>query len=99
MSTTVAERATSESSFDKKIPIIETVWKRCVVDLIGPLPCSERGPRFILTLVDCASRYPECVAFKQIDTSLVAEARLSIFSRMGVPLEILSDNGSRLQVR
>src|SRR6218665_2978246 len=78
-----------------KMPIIETVWKRCVVDLIGPLPCSERGHRFILTLVDCASRYPECVALKQIDTCSVAEALLSIFSRMGVPLEILSDNGSQ----
>ena len=78
-----------------KMPIIDTVFKRCVVDLIGPLPCSERGHRYILTLVDCASRYPECIALKQIDTCSVAEALLSIFSRMGAPSELLSDNGSQ----
>ena len=44
-----------------------------------------------MTLVDFATRYPEAVPLKTIDTETVAEALVVIFSRLGVPEEILSD--------
>ena len=40
-------------------------------------------------------RYPEAVALKSIDTEVVAEALICIFSRVGLPNEILCDNGSQ----
>ena len=48
-----------------------------------------------LTLVDFATRYPEAVPLKTIDTETVAEALVNIFSRLGVPEEILSDLGTQ----
>ncbi|KAJ8027088.1 hypothetical protein HOLleu_32126 [Holothuria leucospilota] len=78
------------------MPLIDTPFKRVAVDLVGPLqPMTARGNRYILTLVDFATRYPEAVALPRIDTERVAEALLDIFSRIGVPEEILSDLGSQ----
>jgi hypothetical protein len=76
-------------------PMVDVPFSRVAIDLVGPLPVSERGHRYILTLVDFATRYPEAVALKRIDTVEVAESLVSIFSRLGVPREILSDQGSQ----
>ena len=76
-------------------PIIDTPFTRVAVDLVGPLPVSNSGFRYILTLVDFATRYPEAVALKRIETVDVAEALVTIFSRVGLPREILHDQGAQ----
>ena len=48
-----------------------------------------------MTLVDFSTRYPEAVPLKKINTETVAEALVDIFSRVGVPEEILSDLGTQ----
>ena len=48
-----------------------------------------------MTLVDYATKYPEAVALSSFETEAVAEALVSIFSRVGVPNEILTDMGSQ----
>lgn len=79
-----------------RMPLIDTPFRRVAVDLVGPIqPVTDRGNRYILTLVDYATRYPEAVALPRIETERVAEALFEIFSRMGVPHEILSDMGSQ----
>ena len=78
----------------QKMPLIDMPFKRVAIDLIGPIsPPSEEGHRYILTLVDYATRYPEAVPLKNIDTETVAEALVDFFSRLGIPEEILSDLG------
>ena len=78
------------------LPQIRIPFTRVAVDLVGPLvPSSERGYRWILTLVDYTTRYPEAVPLKSIDTVSVAEALLGIFTRVGFPSEVLSDRGSQ----
>lgn len=78
------------------MPLIDTPFRRVAIDLVGPIyPATDRGNRYILTLVDFATRYPEAVPLKQIDTERVAEALLDIFTRVGVPNEILSDMGKQ----
>ena len=66
------------------------------VDLVGPIsPPSEKGHPYILTLVDYATRYPEAVPLKNIETETVAEALLDMYSRLGIPEEVLSDLGTQ----
>ena len=78
------------------MPLIDTSFKRVAIDLVGPIrPPSEEGHRYILTLVDFATRYPEAVPLKTIDTETVAEALVNIFSRLGIAEEILSDIGTQ----
>lgn len=79
-----------------KMPIIETPFERIAMDLVGPLPPTEgRKNQYILTVVDFATRYPEAVPLKNIDSETVAEALLGIYSRVGIPKEILTDQGSQ----
>lgn len=54
---------------------------------------SDQKNRYIIALVVYATRYPEDVALPTIDTETVAEAKVMMFSRVGIPSEILSDRG------
>ena len=80
----------------QETPLIDTPFKRCAVDLVGPInPPSEKGHRYILTLVDYATRYPEAAPLKNIDSATVAEALLDMYSRVGIPEEVISDQGTQ----
>ena len=80
-------------------PLINQPFKRVAIDLVGPIaPASDKRYRYILTLVDYATRYPEAVPLKNIDTETVAEALLDMYSRVGVPEEVLSDLGTQIQI-
>ena len=77
-----------------KMPLIDTPFKRAAVDIVGPIhPMTDRHNRYILTMVDYATRYPEAIPLKSVTTVEVAEAVVDMFSRLGVPEEILSDQG------
>ncbi len=79
-----------------EMPVMDTPFDRVAVDLIGPIhPMSENRNRYILTIVDYATRYPEAVPLKTIETERIAEALLEVFSRVGFPKEILSDQGTQ----
>ncbi|XP_063601511.1 uncharacterized protein LOC134777606 [Penaeus indicus] len=79
------------------MPVINEPFSRVAIDLVGPLSPSERGHRYILTLIDCATRFPEAVPLRSIDTVTVAENLIDIFSRVGIPKEILSDRGTQFK--
>ena len=69
-----------------RMPMIDVPFKRVAVDIVGPIaPASERGHRYILTLVDYATRYPEAIPVRNIDTATIAESLLEIYSRLGFP--------------
>ena len=96
----VCQKTVSKRSVPKvpleKMPLIDKPLKGVEIDLVGPIsPPSEDGHRYILTLLDFLTRYPEAVPLKNIDTETVAEALVDIFSRLGVPEEILSDLGTQ----
>ena len=74
-----------------KMPLIEVPFHRIAINLVGPLIPSARGHRYILTVVDYATRYVEALPLKRIITVKVAEQLVSIFSRVGFPLEMLSE--------
>ena len=77
-------------------PFISTPLEKVSVDLIGPIfPPSDRGHRFALTFVDDATRWPEAIPLRDITASSVAEALFSIFTRLGCPKIILSDQGTQ----
>ena len=75
------------------IPLPNGPWQRLMIDVIGPL----QGPqveRFGIVLCDMYSRWPE-VAFCQNATSeAIIQFLEQLFCREGIPLELVSDNGS-----
>ncbi|GFN82032.1 gypsy retrotransposon integrase-like protein 1 [Plakobranchus ocellatus] len=76
--------------------IIDKPFDKVAIDIVGPMMMSDSKNRFILTLVDAATRWPEAVPLKSISTTDVANALFNIFTRLEVPKEILSDNGQQL---
>ena len=64
------------------------------MDIIRPLCRSRTGFKYVLVLSDYATRYPEAIPLKSIDAEHVAEELIKILSRMGIPKEILTDQGS-----
>jgi len=96
----VCQRTTPRGRVTKaplqKMPVITIPFQRVGIDLVGPvIPASESGKRYILTVVDYATRYPEAVALSGISTIEVAEALCSIYSRVGVPKRVVHDQGSQ----
>ena len=69
---------------------------RVAMDLVeSQKPRTHSKNRHILTLVDFATIHPEAVPLSFIDTETVAEALVSIFSRVVIPSEILTDIGTQ----
>ncbi|BFY99110.1 hypothetical protein BsWGS_02150 [Bradybaena similaris] len=69
-------------------------FQKVAIDIIGPMSVpSDKGNRYILTLVDLCTRWPEAIPLRNITSETIAEALLLIFSRIGFPNTILSDNG------
>ena len=76
------------------LPVISEPFSRVAMDIVGLLPRSKAGHRYILVLCDYATRYPEAIALRSIDAEHIAEELLKLFSRVGVPKEIITDQGS-----
>ena len=76
------------------LPVFSQPFSRLAMDMVGPLPQTEEGHRYILTLCDYGTRYPEAFPLKATTSKDVAEALVEMFSRVGFPDEILSDRGS-----
>ena len=75
----------------ENISVADVPFKRVAVDLIEPIePASEAGNRYILTLVDYATRYLEAVSLKTTDTETINEALVD-YCRLGIPEKIHSD--------
>ena len=71
-------------------------FKRIATNLVGLLPWSKTGHRYILTIMDYGARYPEAVPLKCTDSKRIADALITVFSRIGVPEELLTDCGTNL---
>ena len=49
------------------LPVISEPFSRVAMDIVGPLPRSKAGNRYILVLCDYATTYPEAVPLQSID--------------------------------
>lgn len=78
----------------KLVPVITEPFRRLVIDIVGPLPQTQSGYRYILTALCPATKFPEAVPLKELSSTSVVDALLSIFARVGFPAEIQSDQGS-----
>ena len=76
------------------LPVMQEPFETIAMDIIGPLPRSRRGNQCILVVCDYATRYPEAMALWKVDAGSVVEQLIQLFSRVGIPREILSDQGT-----
>uniref|UniRef100_A0A8C5PR58 Gypsy retrotransposon integrase-like protein 1 n=1 Tax=Leptobrachium leishanense TaxID=445787 RepID=A0A8C5PR58_9ANUR len=76
------------------LPVIDVPFERIGMDLVGPLDKTSRGHQYILVLLDYATRYPEAVPLRKANAKTIAKELIQVFSRVGIPKEILTDQGT-----
>ncbi len=81
------------------LPVIDVPFERIGVDVIGPLERSQAGNRFILVISDYATRYPEAYPLRDVTAKQIASGLLKLFSQVGIPKEVLSDQGTNFMSR
>jgi len=65
------------------------------MDIVGPLPVTKSGNRYILTMMDRYSRMVKLVALPVCDASAIATAfRNHWLLEYGIPVHVLTDRGS-----
>lgn len=69
-------------------------WEQVSLDIVGPLPTSLSGKRYLLTMVDTFSRYAEAVPLREQTAKETARGFVEcIVLRHGAPKRVLTDQG------
>ena len=84
----------------RKVPMMEREvltepFEVMAFDIVGPMPKGKGGCRFLLTAICMASRWPEALPLRSITAKSVAQGMIEIFSRTGIPLQLLTDQGAQ----
>jgi transposase InsO family protein len=70
------------------------------IDILGPLPLTERGNKYVLVCADYFTKWVECIPMKNQEAETIAEALVEqVFSRFGIPHELHSDQGKNFEGR
>uniref|UniRef100_A0A672MV43 Gypsy retrotransposon integrase-like protein 1 n=1 Tax=Sinocyclocheilus grahami TaxID=75366 RepID=A0A672MV43_SINGR len=81
------------------LPVIDVPFERIGMDLVGPLPKSARGHEHILVILDYATRYPEAIPLRAANAKNIACELFLLASHVGIPKEILTDQGTPFMSR
>ena len=76
--------------------IVSLPFEFIAIDIVGPFERGKGGYKYLLTYICMASKWPEAIPMKTETARSVLEALIEIFSRNGIPLIILSDQGTQL---
>ncbi|KAI4293356.1 hypothetical protein PAPHI01_2630 [Pancytospora philotis] len=80
-----------------RIPLGEP-FERVGIDIVGPLPKTRRGNRWIIVATDYLTRWAEAAPLKQKSSSEVAKFLMErIILQHGAPSQLLSDQGREFQ--
>ena len=84
-----SEQVTKQRPEFHPIPVSEQIG----IDLVGPLPETDCGNKYIITATDYFSKWQEAAPLSDKTAVGVADFLFSIFCRHGWPEIVLSDQG------
>jgi transposase InsO family protein len=62
------------------------------LDVVGPLPVTDKGNRYLLTFIDHFTRFCEAIPIARQDTETIAKVFVTkILTQFGVPKKLLTD--------
>ena len=74
--------------------------ERIAVDIMGELPITERGNKYVLVVSDYFTKWTECYPMRNMEAATVAELLVEqLFSRFGIPEQIHSDQECQFESR
>ena len=74
-------------------------WETLHTDILGPLPETPEGHRWILLVVCAFTKFVELIPLKDTTAETVAVALVETFHRYGMPSVIVSDNGVQFRAK
>lgn len=73
---------------------VDSAFQRLAVDVLGPLPVTFSGNRYIVVFMEYLTKWPEIFAVKNADAVTIANLLTDeIIPRHGAPRTLLSDRG------
>lgn len=72
----------------------EIPFERIAIDIVGPLPLTESGNKFILTLQDDLTRFCLAEPIPNHEALTVAKVLTKFFVQFGIPKTFLTDQGA-----
>ncbi len=94
----IAKRGPGRGKAPMQVEISGAPFDRCSFDIIGPLPQTARGNRFILTVVDYFSKWAEGYALPEHSATTVAWTLATEWiSRFGTPLKFHCDKAPEFE--
>ena len=76
------------------IPAFDEPFSRILIDCVGPLPRTKSGNEYLLTIMCTSTRFPEAIPLGNIKTKSIVKALIKIFTFVGLPKSVQSDQGS-----
>ena len=79
------------------IPVSEP-FSKVGIDILGPLPITKKGNKYIVVMTDYFTKWPEAEAISEATGKRISEFIYQmIICRYGCPKEILSDRGTHFR--
>ena len=76
------------------IPAFDEPFSRILIDCVGPLPRTKSGNEYLLTIMCTSTRFPEAIPLRNIKTKSMVKALIKLFTFVGLPKSVQSDQGS-----
>ena len=91
---------TCAKSQARKVPLMERrvltePFEVMGFDIVGPMPKGKGGCQYLLTAICMATKWPEAIPLRSISAKSVAMGMVEIFSRTGIPLQLVTDQGTQ----
>ena len=78
--------------------IVHMPMQRTATDILGPLPETERGNRYILVVGDYFTKWKEALAIKDMEAVTIARCLVNeVICRFGVPDSLHTDQGKNFE--
>ena len=75
-------------------------WSKICIDFMGPLPVSSSGNKFLIVVQEYVTRWVEAFPVSETSAETVQKVLMDeVFSRFGVCIEMVHDNGTQLNCR
>jgi hypothetical protein len=72
--------------------------QRIAIDILGPLPLTQRGNKYALVITDYFTKWPEVFPIPNQEAATVADILVnSVITRFGIPQELHSDQGRNFE--
>ena len=76
--------------------IVGSPMERIALDVLGPLPLTESGNKYIVVIADYFTKWVEALPIPDQEATTIAE--LLIICRFGVPQQIHSNQGKNFEL-